>query len=119
MPRFVILEHDHPFLHWDLMLENGAVLRTWRLAAPPRQGDTITAMTVFDHRLLYLDYEGPIPGGRGRVIRWEHGTFTGQVQGDEEVVVHLAGEHLRGSLRLHHTEGDAWNGDFHSEQTSS
>ena len=26
MPRFVILEHDHPEVHWDLMLEAGASL---------------------------------------------------------------------------------------------
>ena len=30
MPRFVVLYHEHPpRSHWDLMLENGAVLRTW------------------------------------------------------------------------------------------
>src|SRR6185437_4307487 len=60
MSRFVLLEHDHPELHWDLMLESGAVLRTWRLTAPPCGGEVITAMASFDHRALYLDYEGPI-----------------------------------------------------------
>ena len=34
MPRFVILEHDHPSLHWDFILEVGEVLWTWRLSAP-------------------------------------------------------------------------------------
>src|SRR5205807_395991 len=43
MPRFVILEHDHPELHWDLMLEAGPVLRTWRLAAPPQPGRAVAA----------------------------------------------------------------------------
>jgi hypothetical protein len=119
MPRFVILEHDHPFLHWDLMLEAGTILRTWRLAAAPRRGEAIAAAAVFDHRLLYLDYEGPIQGGRGRVVRWEHGTFTGQVQGEDVVVVDLAGEHLRGVLRLQHVEGDAWHGEFHPQETST
>lgn len=119
MSRFVILEHDHPFLHWDLMLEAGTVLRAWRLAAPPRHGEAIAAAAVFDHRLLYLDYEGPIQGGRGQVARWEHGTFTGQVQGEDVVVVDLAGEHLRGVLRLRHTEGDAWHGEFHPQEKST
>jgi len=119
MPRFVILEHDHPFLHWDLMLEAGTVLRAWRLTSPPRRGETIVAAAVFDHRLLYLDYEGPIHGGRGRVVRWESGTFTGQAQGEEEVVVHLAGLHLRGVLRLEHTEGDAWRGEFRPDEPTS
>ncbi|MGH7173954.1 MAG: DNA polymerase ligase N-terminal domain-containing protein [Gemmataceae bacterium] len=119
MPRFVILEHDHPYLHWDLMLEAGSVLRTWRLASPPRRGEAIAATAVFDHRLLYLDYEGPIPGGRGRVVRWESGAFTGQAQSEEEVVVHLVGEHLRGVLRLRHEEGDDWLCEFLPEETSS
>lgn len=108
MPRFVILEHDHPQLHWDLMLEAGSVLRTWRLAAPLRPGAAIAAVAAADHRLLYLDYEGPISGGRGRVVRWEHGAFTGQVQGEPPFVVQLQGERLCGVLSLEHVAGDAW-----------
>jgi len=115
MPRFVILEHDHPLLHWDLMLESGLALRSWRLDAPPQPGKAIAATAVFDHRLHYLDYEGPISGGRGRVVRWERGTFTGQVQGEQSILVHLEGERLRGVLRLEQMEGDAWRGEFRAE----
>lgn len=118
MPRFVILEHDHPLLHWDLMLEAETILRTWRLSSPPGQGEAVSATAVFDHRLLYLDYEGPIHGGRGRVVRWESGTFTWQTQGKDEIVVCLAGDHTRGVLRLVHAEGDAWHGEFRPEETS-
>ena len=47
MPRFVILEHDHPQLHWDFMLEVGEVLWTWRLATAPRGGpETIAAERI-------------------------------------------------------------------------
>ena len=35
MQQFVILRHDFPELHWDLMLEEEGVLKTWRLNAPP------------------------------------------------------------------------------------
>ena len=28
-----------------------------------------------DHRLAYLDYEGPISGDRGSVTRWDRGTY--------------------------------------------
>ncbi len=54
MPRFVILEHDHPRLHWDLLLEDGDHLRGWRLAEPPRTGGTIAAEAMPDHRVFYL-----------------------------------------------------------------
>lgn len=119
MPRFVILEHDHPQLHWDLMLEAGSSLRTWRLAKPPSQGEAIEAVAAFDHRLHYLEYEGPISGGRGRVARWERGTFTGQVLGESPIVVRLCGERLRGTLRLEHIEGDIWRGEFCSDERDS
>ena len=35
MQQYVILRHDFPELHWDLMLEEAGVLKTWRLSAPP------------------------------------------------------------------------------------
>src|SRR5204862_462785 len=75
MPRFVILEHDHPERHWDFMLEAGPVLRTWRLAkAPDATGIRIAAQPLGDHRALYLDYEGPLSGARGTVTRWDGAT---------------------------------------------
>jgi hypothetical protein len=76
MPRFVILEHDHPELHWDLLLEDGSALKAWRLARPPEnKGAMIDALQLPDHRLHYLDYEGPISGNRGAVKRWDAGTY--------------------------------------------
>src|SRR5207248_11451375 len=60
MPRFAILEHDHPHRHWDLLLEAGPVLRSWRLSAPPGAADDLAAEPTPDHRPLYLDYEGPV-----------------------------------------------------------
>ena len=65
MSRFVILEHDYPVQHWDLMLEAGDVLRTWRLIAPPDKTQAVAAESLGDHRLAYLDYEGPVSGNRG------------------------------------------------------
>jgi hypothetical protein len=104
-------------LHWDLMLEAGPVLRTWRLAAPLRCGEAIAATSVFDHRLHYLDYEGPISGGRGRVVRRERGTFTGNVQSESPIIVYLDGEHLKGVLRLEQIEGDSWRATMNEPET--
>lgn len=67
--RFVILEHDHPFLHWDFLLDVGETqqLKTWRLLASPATGIWITAEALPDHRRVYLDYEGEVSGDRGTV----------------------------------------------------
>jgi hypothetical protein len=81
MPRYVILTHDHPFPHWDFMLEAEGVLRTWRLLAEPAARQSVPAERLADHRLAYLDYEGPVSGGRGSVARWDHGTYDTVVTG--------------------------------------
>jgi hypothetical protein len=73
--RFVILEHDHPFLHWDLLLEFGDVLRSWRLRTPVVTQQWIHAESLPDHRCVYLDYEGPVSGNRGYVKRCYAGRF--------------------------------------------
>lgn len=95
MPRFVILEHDWPTLHWDFLLEAGAVLRAWRLLAEPQSANAVPAEANFDHRLLYLDYEGPLSNNRGSVRRWDAGTFDWIMDG-ERIVVELHGAKLTG-----------------------
>lgn len=71
--RFVILTHDWPFPHWDFLAERDGVLRAWRLLTEPKAGEDVAAEPNFDHRLHYLDYEGPLSGDRGRVTRWDRG----------------------------------------------
>ncbi len=73
MPRFVILTHDWPFPHWDLMLEEEGKLLTWRLLDEPRLGDPLRIEKSADHRLEYLDYCGPVSGNRGAVDHWDSG----------------------------------------------
>jgi hypothetical protein len=109
MPRFVVLTHDHPFLHWDLMLEQGDSLRTWRLVRPPGTEDPIDAEHLPNHRLAYLDYEGPVSGGRGTVERWDAGTYETVESTDDRDVVRLAGGKLNGLATLERTgSGAGW-----------
>ena len=96
MPRFVVLEHDHPLLHWDLMLEKEASLRTWRLSSPPSQPGPIDAEPLADHRIAYLDYEGPVSGNRGNVTRWDHGTYEPLTDTDNRIELQLTGKKLSG-----------------------
>ena len=80
MPRFVILRHtpgpnsQRP-LHWDLMFEQDDVLWTFVSLVEPTVGLTLHVERLEDHRPHYLDYEGPVSGGRGDVARWDEGDF--------------------------------------------
>jgi hypothetical protein len=96
MPRFVVLTHDWPFLHWDLMLEDGEILRTWRLSQPPDTQGAVDAEALPDHRLAYLDYEGPVSGDRGTVLRWDQGTYELLDRTESRVVIRFAGRKLIG-----------------------
>jgi len=112
MARYVILEHDHPELHWDLMLEKGEILRTWRLAAPPQAGGAVRAEPSFDHRRLYLDYEGPVSGDRGSVKAWDRGTYQAVDEAPARVVVRLNGARLHGTATLQRADAGTWEWEF-------
>ena len=111
MPRFVILEHDHPLLHWDFMLEHDGVLKTWRLPAPPTDLPR-TALAIGDHRLAYLDYEGPVSGGRGTVKRWDAGAVDVVGISNESWSVRLHGGRWRGMATFTHEGGQDWTCHF-------
>ena len=109
MSRFAILIHNHPFLHWDLLFEHGDTCRTWRLLqAPDSQATEFPAEELPDHRQIYLDYEGPVGEGRGTVVRWDSGTFVGDVGGKDEFDMTLAGQRWQGDFRLERVDGLAW-----------
>ena len=61
---------------------------------------TILAEDSFDHRLIYLDYEGPISGARGIVKRFDWGTFNWLEQKDNLVAVQLSGQKITGKVKL-------------------
>ncbi|MCE2727987.1 MAG: hypothetical protein LW698_14620 [Planctomycetaceae bacterium] len=82
MPRFAILEHtgapdDPAGIHYDLLIESGAVCRTWRLAAVPRPGGPpVPAVELPAHRRAWLEHEaGEVSGGRGFARRIDAGRY--------------------------------------------
>ena len=111
MPRFVILEHDWPTLHWDFLLEAGAALRSWRLRSEPAIGTVMLAEAMPDHRSIYLDYEGPVSGGRGTVKRWDGGTFEWIDDRVDRVEIQLHG-HIFGGRAVLLRVGENWTCHF-------
>lgn len=94
MPRTVVLRHDLPdgSHHYDWLIEpmgsaaaaadddamadpDRRELIAWRLPHPPDGAaeSSMKADRLPPHRRRYLDYEGPISGGRGSVRRVSSG----------------------------------------------
>ncbi len=119
MARFVVLRHEMPSgpcagVHWDLMLEQSGALRTWALAQEPTASGEIAAQSLGEHRVDYLEYEGPVSGDRGVVSRWDEGEYECQAESADEIVVRLVGRKLNGTgrLRRQHGEPQEWLFDY-------
>ncbi|MCG8449038.1 MAG: hypothetical protein MI725_05600, partial [Pirellulales bacterium] len=100
--------------HWDFMLEQEGVLCTWELGELPAawvaqagSSGPVAAVRLADHRLTYLDYEGPVSNNRGAVSRCDRGTYEVLLQGDGFMEIHLRGKELRGVTRLERQK-DTW-----------
>lgn len=126
---YVILRHEPPSgddaafsgrgLHWDLMFDNGAKLRTWALSAEPweyyetaasRKSAAVAlirATSLADHRREYLDYEGPVSGNRGSVSRVDRGTYRVLRELLDEFVVELSSARGRLIIQLTHPVAQA------------
>lgn len=96
--RFVVLKHTQPAsqiplarrqylngddltsdsvdVHYDLMLESEGGLLTFAVPEKPSTSRlTLPAIKLPLHRDVYLEYEGPVSGNRGTVMRVMAGTF--------------------------------------------
>jgi hypothetical protein len=108
--QFVVLAHDWPSPHWDFLVEREGELAAWRLLAEPRAGEDIPAELNAPHRLFYLDYEGPVSGGRGSVSRWDAGACEWVSEDPDGAEIELRGEKLVGRAVLRRTRrGEAWS----------
>ena len=113
--RFALLAHSHPVPgypapHFDLLLEDPALpgadspgggrCRTWRLRADPRFDAPTGAQPLPPHRAHYLEYEGPVTGGRGTVRRLDGGELAWGYGG----VATLSGRFLTGRWAVRNSE---------------
>jgi hypothetical protein len=108
---FVIQEHTTPAdVHWDLMLQFGDVLWTWRLGIGPGkiQDTPVPAEKIADHPMRFLSYEGPVQNHTGSVYIADSGSFSIFSQTEREISFETAGRILKGSFMLTVQKNNLW-----------
>ena len=101
--KFVVQQHTTAdSVHWDLMLESGDRLQTWRLRINPNEiiNKPTEAVKIFDHTLKFLTYEGPVNEGKGRVQIADVGTYEITRQTDDQIEINLTGRILKGKFTM-------------------
>jgi hypothetical protein len=110
--KFVVQKHQKESepTHWDLMLESGDFLETYRLALPPEKWgkEAIEMVKIFDHPLKFLSYEGRVNKGKGQVEIADFGTYCQIEKNETQQQLSFAGNMLRGEFQLCLIESDRW-----------
>jgi len=100
--RFVIQRHEKQGepAHWDLMLESGGVLETYRVGIPPEEWgeESIETEKIFDHPLKFLTYQGVVNKGKGSVKIADCGTYRVAAQSKSRLKLVFAGLVLKGEF---------------------
>ena len=107
LKKFVIQRHERQneplrqaqgrSTHWDLMLETGDFLETYRIGKPPEQwgSEPIEVVRIFDHSLNFLTYEGPVNKGKGDVKIADRGTYSIVTKNMSRLIINFDGIILR------------------------
>lgn len=104
--RYAILHHtggQGPD-HYDFMLEAEGTLKTWTVPALDWEAELPVTQNT-DHRLEYLEYEGPISGERGEVRRVEGGIYEVLATTPDRLMVRLGDER---TVLLRQVDGRYW-----------
>jgi hypothetical protein len=98
--------------HWDFMLEDGDVLRTWALDQELMPDVAVVGHELAEHRLEYLEYEGPIDKNRGAVRRVDRGPYSTILKDRDRWYVALEGATFRGELWITKSPADSQRWTF-------
>lgn len=117
--KFVIHEHTQSGqTHWDLMLERGNVLQTWRLdKAPYENPDIILAEKICDHDKKFLSYDGPVNNGLGNVKMIDVGIFQIIQESESRIQFNLSGKNLSGEFILKQMNKEQWRLSVHTRRS--
>lgn len=124
-PVFDFVIHKHfqaDNVHWDLMLAeiededkgagrdnagigdtDGASLATWKFDTPPINENfcpSLIGKRIFNHRKVYLEYEGDISNNRGRCEIFDKGTYYLIERKEDYRKIFISGRNIKGVFIL-------------------
>ncbi|MGH2272086.1 DNA polymerase ligase N-terminal domain-containing protein [Anaerohalosphaeraceae bacterium U12dextr] len=109
---YVIQQHTTPDgCHWDLMLQRGDCLWTWRMPVSPEQilsTACVQMERIADHPLRFLSYEGPVQNHTGQVTIADRGVFRWLSDQPEALSTCFHGTILHGVFTLTRQSGSRW-----------
>ena len=102
-------------LHYDWLMENprdpDGPLLCWRVMEPTDQWATrreLDLVKIGDHRRIYLEFEGELTGGRGRVHRVDQGTLRVNRWSESGGLLRVRLNDFEGAIELRRHEGERW-----------
>jgi bifunctional non-homologous end joining protein LigD len=110
---FVVHRHHASRLHYDLRLEQNGVLKSWAVpkGLPPRPGIKRLAVSVEDHPLEYVNFEGAIPKGEyggGMMWKFAQGRYEITKEKKDGFYFRLQSRELSAEYRVYHTKDNQW-----------
>ena len=110
---FVVHRHHASRLHYDLRLERNGVLRSWAVpkGLPPRPGIKRLAVSVEDHPLEYVNFEGAIPKGEyggGMMWKFAQGRYQTTKEKEDGFYFRLQSRELNAEYRVYRTKENQW-----------
>lgn len=110
---FVVHRHHASRLHYDLRLEQDGSLKSWAVprGLPPRPGIKRLAVSVEDHPVEYLTFEGRIPKGQyGAGPMWVYalGKYEIIKQKKDGFYFRLQSPQLSAEYRIYNTRENEW-----------
>lgn len=103
--RFVVQEHWATHHHFDFRLEMEGVLKSWAVpkGVPKKEGVKRLAISVEDHPVSYINFEGEIPEGlygAGKVKIFDKGKYELIEKTRDRIIFKLEGKKLKGRYAL-------------------
>jgi len=110
---FVVHRHHATRLHYDLRLEKNGALKSWAVpkGLPPRPGIKRLAVSVEDHPLEYIHFEGAIPKGEyggGMMWKFAQGRYVITKEKPDGFYFRLQSRELNAEYRIYHTNENQW-----------